>query len=420
MFCFVKSPLFALALLASCKALAGGPLIIEGTDGHTPVRYSPATVKLHFDVGTLGSLSNTQADALILEAFALWNNVTSSALQLQQGDDLAADIDISNYMNLISDGSANHPGDTDNLNPLIYDDDGTITDDLFGVNASDDIAGFAASGYYLKSSTYEEGYVVLNGKLELTGSDLVGIVTHEIGHFIGLDHSQLDIDNNETTTGSPAVCSTKTSQDEYPVMYPFSCRLEKTLHVDDIAAISALYPTASITSDFGQINGVFIDTADKPIPGANLWVENTLTGAHYSIVSDYLLQGTGFFSIYLPAGDYTLHANSINPIFYGASSVGPYALSQNDISFQSPHPIAAVGYQGNTPGFEQNISVVTGKGTQVTFISDGSGETSMGEIVMPVAPSSSSNDSGVFSMTGLLILITALVCLRRKTVGIKL
>ena len=38
----------------------------------------------------------------------------------------------------------------------------------------------------------------------------------------------------------------------------------------------------------------------------------------------------------LPPGSYTLHANSVNDEFYSGSSVGPYARTPTDLSFQAP------------------------------------------------------------------------------------
>jgi len=407
-----KSCFFALGLVISGDVLAGGPLAVEGSNGHIPVHYSPATVTLNFDIGTLGTRTNAQTDALVIQALSLWNNVATSSLKLQQGNDLSADVDINNYLDFIPDGSANHPANSDGLNPVVYDDDGSIIDDMFGLGSRDTIAGFAASIYYVTGNNYVEGYAVLNGNLALNDSELVNLVAHEMGHFVGLDHSQLDIDNSETDSGSPQVCSTKT-QDKYPLMYPFSCRRFISLHEDDIASVSALYPAADITASFGQVNGVFVDTSGNPVLGANLWLSNTLTGQTYSIVSDYLLQNTGYFSIYLPAGNYTLHANSINPIFFGASSVGPYAYTQTDPSFKSPHPLTAVTFEGDTPGMAQTITIEVGKGTHVRFVTDGSGETSAGTIINSLAPKSSSS-SGVFSFQAVLVILLGLILLRGK------
>ncbi len=185
------------------NAYAGGPLAIEGSSGNTPVHYSPSTVIINYDIGTLGTRSNSTADGLVLQAFNLWNNVSTATLQLSQGTDLSADIDDTNYFDLIPDGSQNHPSSSDNLNPMIYDDDGQIVDDIFGIGASNDIAGFAASVYFVGDDKFQEGYAVLNGKLPLSDSDIISLVTHEIGHFFGLDHSQLNIDNTETDSGAP-------------------------------------------------------------------------------------------------------------------------------------------------------------------------------------------------------------------------
>ena len=87
-------------------------------------------------------------------------------------------------------------------------------------------------------------------------------MAHEIGHLIGLDHSQLDIDNSEMESPVPldsTICKSAT-QDLYPLMYPFSCGKRPVC----IRMISALYlrcipyPTSP---SFGQINGEFVDTA---------------------------------------------------------------------------------------------------------------------------------------------------------------
>lgn len=414
MISFKQCALFVVALHSANTVFAGGPLAVEGSGGNSPVRYSPATININFDIGPLGARTNVEADALVLQAFALWNNVATSDLTLLQGNDLGTDVDITNYTAFIPDTSANNPANSDQLNPMVYDNDGSIIDDMFGVGASDNIAGFAASVYLLGDDKYKEGYAVLNGKLTLSDGDIVGLVTHEMGHFIGLDHSQLDIDNTESRTGSPSVCTTRIVKDSYPVMYPFLCRVNNTLHKDDIAALSALYPETNILQSFGQINGVFVDSSDQPILGANIWLNNFATGTSYSVVSDYLLQKTGFFAIYLPPGDYSLHANSINPVFYGASSVGPYAFDQNDVSFQVPHPITAVSFQGSTPGSDEIISIVAGEAKQVKFVVDGSGSVVPGKIVTPPISAAASNKSGATSLLTLLALGLGLVSLRRR------
>ena len=393
------------AVLGASHVHAGGPLILEGAGGNTPVSYTSGAVSLNFDQGLLlGSLTNQQADDLLNQAFALWNNVPSASISITQSTDLSQDIVVSNYAPLLPNGLNNDPSFSDGLSPVIYDVDGTIVDDYLGAGQSNSVAGFAASIYTVGSNAFVEGYAVLNGFKLANSSDVIKLVAHEIGHLIGLDHSQLDIDNTEDLGN---VCTTAPSRDAYPVMYPFLCRTANSLHPDDVAAVSALYPAADIDQQMGQLRGYFINTSGNPVLGANLWVENTATGDKYSIISDYLKQNNGYFSLYLPAGNYTLHANSLNPMFYDVSSVGPYANTAADVSFQTPHPIAPVTYQRDT-GSPVAISVSTGLASEVTFRTDGTGTDSGGlAIAQPTASNSGGGSGGVISaalLAGLLMI----------------
>ena len=404
------------ALVGAGLAHAGGPLILEGADGSTPVSYTSGAVSLNFDQGLLlTTLTNQQADDLLNQAFALWNNVPSANISITQSTDLSQDIVVSNYAPLLPNGASNDPSFNDGLSPVIYDVDGSIVDDYLGAGQSSSVAGFAASIYTVGSNAFVEGYAVLNGFKLADSSEVIQLVTHEIGHLIGLDHSQLDIDNSEDLSN---VCTTAASRNAYPVMYPFLCRTANSLHPDDAAAVSALYPAADIDQQLGQLRGYFVDTSGNPVRGANLWVEDTATGNKYSIVSDYLKQNNGYFSLYLPAGNYTLHANSLNPMFYDVSSIGPYANTATDVSFQSPHPITPVTYQRDT-GSPVAVSVSTGLASEVTFRTDGTGTDTGGLTIAEPTASNTGGGSGG-GVTGLpllaMLLMTGLLraCSRRS------
>ena len=359
-------------LAYSSLASAGGPLILEGPNGITPVTYQNPTITLHPESGDLGLISNDAADTLVSEAFELWNNVSTSTINLSiDQSKINTDINISNFENYLPsiDGSVFHADD--NLNPIVYDNNGEIIDAYFGIGQSDHTIGFSASVLTVGSSYYEEGYAVINGKdLGLTAITFKLLIAHEIGHFFGLDHTQVDINNQETDFGSPSICSTS-DQGAYPLMYPFVCRDEETLHQDDISSISALYPSADFNNNFGTLQGRFVDEANRAILGANIWVKNTVTGDTVSIVSDYLTQKTGFYKLPLPAGNYTLHANSINTLFNGGSGIGPYTLDINDISFQDPHPITEVTFQGDSAGSDEIITITNNQTQIIDFSSDG-------------------------------------------------
>jgi predicted Zn-dependent protease with MMP-like domain len=348
----------------------------------------------------------------VLEAFALWNDLSTSTINLIIDQTLLdVDVNIDNFDTYLPSVDDSEFHADDNLNPVVYDSNGEIIDEFFGGGANEIIIGFAASVYTYRSSYFDEGYAVINGKdLGLTTTTFKLLIAHEIAHFFGLDHTQVNISNQETEYGYPAFCSTD-SRDNYPVMYPFVCRNVETLHSDDISAVTALYPTTDINDNFGILEGRFVDESGYPILGANIWVENTVSGETYSIVSDYLKQGTGYYKLYLPAGTYTLHANSINPEFNGGSGIGPYASTIYDISFVDPHPITPVTYQGDSEGSDEIITISVNQSLIINFSSSG------GIAVFP-ADDSSDDDSfadlfGATSHVTLLLLLGVIVVVRR-------
>ncbi|PCI09308.1 MAG: hypothetical protein COB77_00370 [Gammaproteobacteria bacterium] len=355
---------FFTLLACSNASFSGGPLVIQGAGGNTPVRYANPAITLHTENGDLGTLTNTQADDLIQEVVTLWNDITTSTIVLTVDTTMIADdIDATSANAIIQ-------NNTDNLNPIIYDTDGTIIDDFFGIGASDDIAGFAASFFSVGGDFFSEGFAVINGK-NVTNADvdLKLTIAHEIGHFIGLDHSQVNINNQENLSNFPLICFS-TSASNYPLMYPFVCRDIVSLHLDDAMSLSSLYPSVDINNNLGILQGNLVNLTGDAILGANVFVTNNTTGETVSIVSDYLRQQTGFYKLYLPADNYTLHANSINTLFNGGSSIGPYANSILDTSFITPHPITETIYQDMATGNDAVITIATNQTLAFDFALD--------------------------------------------------
>ncbi|WP_239796687.1 fibronectin type III domain-containing protein [Candidatus Nitrotoga arctica] len=312
---------------------------------------------LNYDQGILGSRTKAQADALVTEAVSLWTNVATSTVTLSRGPDLPVDVTSSNYSTFLYNFS-------DGLNPVIYDNDGSIIDSIFGVGAKNSVLGFAGSAWNNNGTqcAYTEGRAVISGYISVNDTTMKVVLAHETGHLIGLDHSQLD--NSQGLVNS-----------NYPLMYPIAYRSFTSLHEDDTAAVSALYPDATLASIYGQLTGSFTQANGTPIRGANIWAREVNTNKVFSYVSDYLSQNTGYFKLLLPPGSYTLHAEVIHTAFTAGSSVGPYSETSSDLSFQPPLynngvAIAPVVLGGNTP---TQFSITAGCAASATFKMDGTG-----------------------------------------------
>ncbi|HZQ93354.1 MAG TPA: matrixin family metalloprotease [Terriglobales bacterium] len=84
------------------------------------------------------------------------------------------------------------------------------------------------------------------------GQDLLTVATHEIGHFLGLDHSGV----------------------VRAVMFPFAPTVLTTLSYDDVAGISALYPKPSPDVPTGTISGAVHMGSGSPVFGAHVFAES--------------------------------------------------------------------------------------------------------------------------------------------------
>ncbi|MDP1856510.1 MAG: hypothetical protein Q8K74_10785 [Candidatus Nitrotoga sp.] len=307
------------------------------------------------------------AGAIVTEAISMWTNVATSTVALARGADLLVDIAASNYATFLYDFS-------DGLNPVIYDSDGSIIDSIFGVGAKNSVLGFAGSAWNNNGSQcqYVEGRAVINGYISVNDTTMKVVLAHEVDHLIGLDHTQLD-NSQGLVTSYPS---------NYLLMYPIAYRSYTTLHEDDIAAVSALYPDATLNSVYGQLTGSFVEVNGTPIRVANIWAKEINSNKVFSVVSDYLIQGTGYFKLLLPPGSYTLHAEVIQTEFTAGSSIGPYSETSSGFSFQPPLynngvPIAPIVLGGNLPS---QFVITAGCVVSATFKLDGTG--SVGGIVV--------------------------------------
>jgi hypothetical protein len=134
-----------------------------------------------------------------------------------------------------------------------------------------------------------------------TARDIQDILTHELGHALGIDHS-------------PVVAST---------MYPYGNDGQlwgRTPHTDDLAAVGVLYKLDP-GPGYGSIAGKVTTTTDAPIFGAHV----TAVDADGIAVVGALTDWNGAFTIpSLPAGDYRVYAEPLDGPMSLENIGGPY------------------------------------------------------------------------------------------------
>lgn len=142
--------------------------------------------------------------------------------------------------------------------------------------------------------------------------DVQSILTHEIGHLIGLGHSLL----GETVLrpeGGRRVTSKRSVM--FPIAYAVGTTLDRTLQDDDIAGVSSTYPTGKFLNSTGSIAGK-VTLSGAGIFGAHVVAVNTRTG---QTVGAFTLNSQGQFSMDgLDPGVYVVRVEPIDDADIGS------------------------------------------------------------------------------------------------------
>jgi IPT/TIG domain len=245
------------ALLLPAIVRAGGPKFVAGASyfdpavvGH-PVRWQGGEVGYYVDQGSLNSgLSNQQATAMVDAAAALWStvptaeDVNGSDIMASSSGQIVAPADVTS-------AATNYPV------AVIYDADGAVIDALFGATTSAPSACqnngvFVWADNITPQATFAHAVILLNG-LCATTPRLIQMMNFELerafGRLLGLDYAQVN----------PGAARNGDQQAMlgWPVMQPLSgvcgasggaCIPQPfSLRMDDMAALSRLYPVTSDT-----------------------------------------------------------------------------------------------------------------------------------------------------------------------------
>ncbi len=328
----------ALALLSATFAPAGaraaGALFVN--DAGAPLVWTERPVPWNSDAGGLGVLDHPAAVQLVTESFAAWAAVPGAAIGFADAGGLAADVTPANVglvLGVCEDATS----------PIVFDSDGTITDALFGAGASNSILGFAGPecGTFAPP-VITEASAVLNGKFldgiataanpEVSLDTFAGVLVHEFGHYVNLDHSQINL--------LEAFDGVTTNDDAIATMFPFlvSGPQARTLARDDAVALAMLYPAPTFAATTGRISGeIRRGDSGAPFQGAFVIARNVadprrdaigmVSGARFvagtsdpfgaTLAGAYELPGL------TPGASYTVEIEAVSPLFTGGSGVGP-------------------------------------------------------------------------------------------------
>jgi hypothetical protein len=326
--------LLAILALFTSAAFAGGPLVVN-TDTKTPYAYA-GTVNVYYDNGNLATglwnyyvrpavqvtLDNSKGKHLVEKGYADWSAIPSASVRAVVAGDFA-----SRGLPDITGANANLVIGTDNGGGIyvIFDADGSVLRDFFG--ASPNVLGISSPEIGLEgTSIILESWSVLNGRAidarDVDGANYQGVATHEFGHSLNLAHTQTNgaayFYGAYGESVGPASCtslpySTALTKNDIETMYPYSNPriggtglAQANIHtLDDIAAISDLYPGPGWPNAYGTITGTILDTDGKtPLTGVNVIVRNLddpYAGANSSLSGEWTQGRLG------PDGSYTLH-----------------------------------------------------------------------------------------------------------------
>ena len=220
-------------------------------DGGRSIPYNP-------DRGGLGKLDAATALAQTEAAFAAWEAVSTSTASYRNAGLLPVDVNQSNF------GPYLFATQPDGRSAIVYDQNGAIFNSLFGFGSG--ILGFAGPEW-VDPATGDviEAFAFLNGGPNLVlgfpTSEMLTIQVHEFGHYANLAHTVINgqIALFDDPTG-PDPFDTFPREDlagRIETMYPFVFRAggQETLHADDVASLSRLYPEPGFVATHGAIAG---------------------------------------------------------------------------------------------------------------------------------------------------------------------
>jgi len=261
-------------ILAATSASA----YIRLTNGNIGLRFTGQTIPFTIHSSGSSDIADDSESAAVRLAFDAWAKIGTANLRFQEDASRAA-------------GPKVHANDGTNM--VMFDESNSTG--LF-TGASFVIA--ITPVFYDGNGGIIDSDVVFNGRDHAFGTDLAAgrydvqnICTHEIGHFLGFDHTGV--------YGASLV----------PFAFPQDARM-RSLAQDDRAAASAVYPGAA-SGQLSSFSGSIVrDATGRGINGAHVVAVNSVTGE--TEASAITNAGGAFTLDLIRAGSYLVYAEPLD------------------------------------------------------------------------------------------------------------
>jgi hypothetical protein len=285
----VRIATFAIASLATVAAIYAHVRLVNSATGALLHWAAPASISIVINAAGSADITDGSHFTALRNAIDAWNHAGGSVAHLVEDtspaqeartDFQATDIHLMLFDETNSSGYFPSGSGTVALTPVWFLADGTITDaDVL----------FNGNGFQFTTNQLPARF------------DVQDVATHELGHFLGLDHSGW--------AGASL----------YPYVDP-SVILHRSLSLDDVHGARDMYPAQS----FASIHGTIRRSADNTIvAGAHVVARDSGGRTAGGTLSD----ASGNFALVgLDAGNYTVYATPLDAPVSAANLIGGHTI----------------------------------------------------------------------------------------------